>query len=48
MKFEWDIFTGFTTLQLVEEVQKSMNQMSESEQFQGRTILMSMFNDIIW
>ena len=43
MEFEWDIFTGFTTLQLVEEVQKSMNKMSESEQFQGRTIFMSMF-----
>ena len=37
----------FTTLQLVQEVQKFMNKMSEPEQFQGRIIFMSMFNDII-
>ena len=48
MKFEWNIFTGFTTLQLFQEVQKIMNKMGEPEQFQGRIILMSMFNDIIW
>ena len=48
MKFEWNIFPGFTTLQLVQEVQKIMNKMGEPEQFQGRIILMSMFNDIIW
>ena len=48
MEFEWNIFPGFTTLQLVQEVQKFMNKMSEPEQFQGRIIFMSMFNDIIW
>ena len=48
MEFEWNIFPGFTTLQLVQEVQKFMNKMSDPEQFQGRFIFMSMFNDIIW
>ena len=48
MEFEWNIFPGFTTLQLVKEVQKFMNKMSDPEQFQGRIIFMSMFNDIIW
>ena len=47
MEFEWNIFPGFTTLQLVQEVQKFMNKMSDPEQFQGRIIFMSMFNDII-
>ena len=48
MEFDWNIFPGFTTLQLVQEVQKLMNKMGEPEQFQGRIIFMSMFNDIIW
>ena len=43
-----NIFPGFTTLQLVDEVQKFMSKMSEPEQFQGRIIFMPMFNDIIW
>ena len=48
MEFEWNIFPGFTTLQLVQEVQKFMNKMSDPEQLQGRIIFMPMFNDIIW
>ena len=48
MEFEWNIFPQFTTLQLVQEVQKFMNKMGEPEQFQGRIIFISMFNDIIW
>ena len=48
MEFEWNIFTGFTTFQLVQEVQMFMNKMGEPEQFQGRIFFMSMFNDIIW
>ena len=35
-------------MQLVQEVQQFMNKMREPEQFQGRIIFMSMFNDIIW
>ena len=34
MVFEWNIYPGFTTLQLVQEVQKFMNKMSEPEKFQ--------------
>ena len=48
MEFEWNVFPGFTTLQLVQEVQQFMNKMNEPEQFKGRIIFMSMFNDIIW
>ena len=49
MEFEWNIFPGFTSLQHVQEVQKFMSKMRRtSEQFQGRIIFMSMFNDIIW
>ena len=48
MEFEWNIFPKITTLQLVQEVQKFMNKMDEPEQFQGRIIFMSMFDDIIW
>ena len=48
MQFEWNIFPGFTTLQLVQEVQKFLNEMGDPAQFQGRIIFMSMFNDIIW
>ena len=48
MEFEWNIFPGFTTLEFVHEVQKFMSKMGESEQFQGRIIFTSMFNDIIW
>ena len=42
-----EYFPRFTTLQLVHEVQKLMSKMGEPEQFQGRIIFMSMFNDII-
>ena len=48
MEFEWNIFLGFTTLQLVQEVQKFMSKSSDPEQFQGRIFFMSMFYDIIW
>ena len=48
MEFEWNIFPKFTTLQLIQEVQKFMNKMSEPEQFQGRIVFMSTYNDIVW
>ena len=47
MEFEWNIFPGFTTLQLVQDVLKFMNKMGDSSEFKGRVIFMS-FNDIIW
>ena len=34
MEFEWNIFSGFTTLKHVQKVQQFMNNMNEPEQFQ--------------
>ena len=49
MEFEWNIFPGFTTLQLCNKVQEFMSKMSEEpEKFTGRIIFMSMFNDVSW
>ena len=49
MEFEWHIFPGFTTLQLVREVQEVLSRMGvEPANFTGRIIFMSMFNDISW
>ena len=49
MEFEWNIFPGFTTLQPCNKVQEFMSKMSvEPEEFTGRIIFMSMFNDISW
>ena len=49
MEFEWNIFTGFTTLQLCYKVQEFLSKMSiQPEDFTGRIIFMSMFHDISW
>ena len=49
MEFEWNIFPGYTTLQLCNKVQEFMSKMSDPpEEFTGRIIFMSMFNDISW
>ena len=48
MEFDWNITPGFTSLELVREVRNFMNKTSEPEQFQGRIIFLSMFNDMIW
>ena len=49
MEFEWNIFPGFNTLQLCNKVQEFLSNMStEPEDFTGRIIFMSMFNDISW
>ena len=49
MEFEWKIFLGFTTFGLLEQIQKFMkDRQCEPEQFDGRIIFMSMFNDIVW
>ena len=49
MEFEWNIFPGFTALQLCNKVQEFLSNMStEPEDFTGRIIFMSMFNDISW
>ena len=48
-ELERNTFPGFTTLQLVRSVQELLSKMSiQPEDFTGRIIFMSMFNDISW
>ena len=47
--FEWNIFPGFNTLQFSQEVKSLLLRLGETpENFTGRNIFMSMFNDISW
>ena len=47
MEFEWNIFPGFSTLQLNEEDKSLLFRLGETpENFTGRILFMSMFNDI--
>ena len=49
MEFEWNIFPGFNTLQLSQEVKELQSRLSVTpEKFTARIIFMSMFNDISW
>ena len=49
IQFEWNIFPGFNTLQLFHKVQELLLRLNETpENFTGRIIFMSMFNDISW
>ena len=48
MELEWNIFPGFTTLQLISKVHEFMTKMGDPSQLKGLIIFMSMFNDIIW
>ena len=49
MEFEWNIFPGFNTLQLSHEVKNLLLRLDETpENFTGRIIFMSMFDDISW
>ena len=49
VEFEWNVFPGFTTLQLCYSVQEFLSKTSEEpEEFTRRIIFMSMFNDISW
>ena len=46
-EFEWNIFPGFTTLQLCGKVTDLLSDLGETpETFTGRIVFMSMFNDI--
>ena len=46
-EFEWNIFPGFTTLQLCGKVTDLLSRLGETpETFTRRTLFMSMFNDI--
>ena len=48
--FEWNIFTGHTTLKLLREVQNMMKKELKvlAKDFKDRIIFMSMHNDIDW
>ena len=49
MESEWNIFPGFNTLQLSQEAKGILLRLNETpENFTGRIISMSMFNDISW
>ena len=49
LEFEWNIFPGYNTLQLSQEVKSLLLRLDETpENFTGRIIFMSMFNDISW
>ena len=46
-EFEWNIFPGFDTLQLCDKVKSLLSKLRETpENFTGRILFMSMFNDI--
>ena len=46
-EFEWNIFPGFTTLQLCDKINDLLSNLGQSpETFTGRILFMSMFNDI--
>ena len=49
VEFEWTNFPGFTTLRILEEIQKMMAESKcEPKQLKGRIIFMSMYNDMVW
>ena len=49
IEFEWDIVPGFTSLQILEEIQDDVQKLNiEAETFTVRIIFMSMFKDIDW
>ena len=49
IEFEWNIFPGLTSLEILQRIQKDLqDQNIEPEKFEDRIIFMSMFNDIEW
>ena len=49
IEFEWKIFSGFSSLQILPEIQRDLKRKSiEPEEFKDQIIFMSMFNDIDW
>ena len=46
-EFEWNIFPGFTTLQLCDKISDLLSSLGQTPAtFTGRILFMSMFNDI--
>ena len=49
IEFKWNIFPGFTTLQLSHKVQELLLRLGETpENFSGRIVFVSMFDGISW
>ena len=49
MEFGWKTFPGLTSMGILKEIQQMMRELQcEPENFTGRIIFMSMFNDIVW
>ena len=49
MDYEWKTFPGFTTVGILNQIQQMMRELQcEPENFTGRIIFMSTFNDIVW
>ena len=49
LEFEWKIFPGFPTVGILNQIQQMMRELQcEPENFTGRIIFMSMFNDTVW
>ena len=47
MKFEWNIFPGLTSLEILQKTQEDLQDRNiEPEDFEDRIIFMSMFDDI--
>ena len=49
VELKWKNFPGFTKLHIFAEIQNMMTEIQgEPEQFQGRIIFVSMYDDIVW
>ena len=49
MEFEWKIFPGFNTWQILRKIKNMMDEIQcDPEEFTGRIIFMSVFNDLEW
>ena len=48
-EFEWKIFPGLATVGIFNQIQQMMRELQcEPENFTGRILFMSMFNDTVW
>ena len=49
IEFEWKILQGFSTLSILQEMQRNLQEKNiQPENFEDRIIFTSMFNDILW
>ena len=47
IEFEWNIFPGFTSIEILRQIPKDLKiRQINPEQFEGRTLFVSMFNDM--